>query len=105
MGIRAKARQSVQPVVDPWVDTLYFACEVRCESLDGRARDYPADPALTFKDGCFKRKGRRTLRIPLSLLEEHINEFLNLSVWSIACGRVPRCSERTSTSSSTGRSV
>jgi hypothetical protein len=78
MGIRAKARQSGQPVVDPWIDTQYIAAKYSVSrSTAQRWIIRLIERHITFKDGRFKRKERRMLRIPLSLLEEHIDEFLN----------------------------
>lgn len=77
MGIRAKARQSVQPVVDPWVDAVYVATKYSVSRRTAlRWIVTLTQKHLTYTDGRFKRHSRLR-RVPLSLLEEHINEFLN----------------------------
>jgi hypothetical protein len=68
-----------QPVIDPWVGPEYC---VRKYSVSVRtARRWVkrlAQKYLTYTDDRFKKRGKRTMwRIPLSLLEDHISEFLN----------------------------
>ena len=76
MGIR---RKELQPVTDPWVDAKYIAQKYSVSYDTGwRWIRKLTQKYLTMTDERFKKKGKRLLRrIPLSLLEEHIDEFLN----------------------------
>jgi hypothetical protein len=76
-----KTRKSLNtpPVTDPWVDSRWIAEKYSVHRDTGRrwivllTQKY-----LTYTDGRFKRGPHARLRrIPLSILEEHINELLN----------------------------
>jgi hypothetical protein len=76
LGIR---RKELQPILDPWVGPDYCVRKYSVSVRTGqRWLSTLIDKYLNFTDGRFKKKrGKRILRIPLSLLEEHIDELLN----------------------------
>ena len=77
MGIRRK--ELLPPIIDPWVDALWIATKYGVSRSTGQRWIIKlTQQHLTFTDGRFKRTRRkRMLRVPLSMLEEHINEFIN----------------------------
>jgi len=76
MGIR---RKELQPIEDPWVGADYIVRKYSVSETTGlRWIRKLAAKYLTYTDERFTKRGKRLLRrIPLSILEEHINEFLN----------------------------
>jgi hypothetical protein len=77
MGVRAQKPER-PPMTDIDVDAQWIAA--RCSVSTRTARRWIVrltERYITFKDGRFKKKGRRVLRIPMSLLEEHLDELYN----------------------------
>jgi len=76
MGIR---KAKTPAITDQWVDARYVA-ERYCVSRATSQRWIRAliEKYVLHTDGRFKRsRKRRTLRLPLSMLEDHIHEFVN----------------------------
>jgi transposase-like protein len=69
------------PIEDPWVDALWIAQKYSvARSTAYRWIRKLTREHLTYTDGRFSREKKRHYvlrRVPLSLLEEHIDQLLN----------------------------